>query len=42
MNAEAVPAAVIRAVDAVNAGDTNAFLSEFVADGWIAALQVSD
>ena len=35
MNAQAVPAPVNRAVDAVNAGNTNAFLSEFAADGWI-------
>jgi hypothetical protein len=29
------PAPVARAVDAVNAGDTNAFLSAFATDGWI-------
>jgi hypothetical protein len=32
---EPLPAPVARAVDAVNAGDTDAFLSEFVSDGWI-------
>jgi hypothetical protein len=30
-----LPAPVTRAIDAVNAGDTDAFLSEFAADGWI-------
>jgi hypothetical protein len=30
-----LPAPVARAIDAVNAGDTDAFLSEFAADGWI-------
>ena len=35
VNEQVVPAAVIRAIDAVNAGDTDAFLSEFAADGWI-------
>jgi hypothetical protein len=30
-----LPAPVARAVDAVNSGDTDAFLSEFAADGWI-------
>jgi hypothetical protein len=35
MNEQVVPAAVIRAIDAVNARDTDAFLSEFAADGWV-------
>jgi hypothetical protein len=30
-----LPAPVARAIDAVNAGDTDAFLTEFAADGWI-------
>jgi hypothetical protein len=30
-----LPAPVARAIEAVNAGDTEAFLSEFAADGWI-------
>jgi hypothetical protein len=30
-----LPAAVARAIDAVNTGDTEAFLSEFATDGWI-------
>jgi hypothetical protein len=30
-----LPAPVARAIEAVNAGDTDAFLSEFAADGWI-------
>lgn len=30
-----LPAPVSRAIDAVNAGDTDGFLSEFTADGWI-------
>jgi SnoaL-like domain len=30
-----LPAAVAQAVDAVNAGDTEAFLSAFAEDGWI-------
>jgi hypothetical protein len=30
-----LPAPVARAIAAVNAGDTDAFLSEFAADGWI-------
>jgi hypothetical protein len=30
-----LPAPVARAIDAVNAGDADAFLSEFAADGWI-------
>jgi hypothetical protein len=30
-----LPAPVARAIDAVNADDTEAFLSEFPADGWI-------
>jgi hypothetical protein len=30
-----LPAPVARAIDAVNAEDTDAFLSEFSADGWI-------
>jgi len=32
---ESLPAPVARAIDAVNAGDTDAFLSEFARDGWI-------
>ena len=32
---EPLPAPVARAIDAVNAGDTDAFLSEFATDGWI-------
>ena len=32
---EALPGPVARAIDAVNAGDTDAFLSEFASDGWI-------
>jgi hypothetical protein len=32
---EPLPAPVARAIDAVNAGDTDAFLSEFVSGGWI-------
>jgi hypothetical protein len=32
---ESLPAPVARAIDAVNAGDTDAFLDEFVGDGWI-------
>ncbi len=35
MNEPVVPAAIIRAIDAVNARDTDAFLSAFAADGWI-------
>ena len=35
MSEVVVPAAVTRAIDAVNARDTDAFLSEFAADGWI-------
>ena len=30
-----LPAPVRRAIDAVNAGDTDAFLAEFATDGWI-------
>jgi hypothetical protein len=30
-----LPAPVAQAIDAVNAGDTDAFLSGFAADGWI-------
>jgi hypothetical protein len=30
-----LPAPVARTIDAVNAGDTDAFLSEFTDDGWI-------
>jgi hypothetical protein len=30
-----LPAPVGRAIGAVNAGDTDAFLSEFASDGWI-------
>ena len=30
-----LPAPVARAVDAVNAGDTDAFLAAFAPDGWI-------
>ena len=30
-----LPAPVRRAIDAVNAGDTDAFLAAFAADGWI-------
>ena len=30
-----LPAPVARAIQAVNAGETDAFLSEFAADGWI-------
>ena len=30
-----LPGPVARLIDAVNAGDTDAFLSEFGADGWI-------
>jgi hypothetical protein len=32
---EPLPAPVARAIDAVNAGDTDAFLFEFASDGWI-------
>jgi hypothetical protein len=32
---EPLPAPVGRAIDAVNAGDTDAFLSGFASDGWI-------
>jgi hypothetical protein len=32
---ESLPAPVARAIDAVNAGDTDAFLSQFASDGWI-------
>jgi hypothetical protein len=32
---EPLPAPVARAIDAVNAGDTDAFLHEFGSDGWI-------
>ncbi|MGO9905889.1 MAG: nuclear transport factor 2 family protein [Solirubrobacteraceae bacterium] len=32
---EPLPAAVARAIDAVNASDTDAFLFEFASDGWI-------
>jgi hypothetical protein len=32
---EVLPAPVARAIDAVNEGDTEAFLSGFAADGWI-------
>jgi hypothetical protein len=32
---ESLPAPVARAIDVVNAGDTDAFLSEFARDGWI-------
>ncbi|MGO9889337.1 MAG: hypothetical protein ACLP0L_15685 [Solirubrobacteraceae bacterium] len=32
---EPLPVPVARAIEAVNAGDTDAFLSEFVSDGWI-------
>jgi hypothetical protein len=35
MREQALPAPVARAVDAVNAGDTDAFLSAFAEDGWI-------
>jgi hypothetical protein len=35
MSEGVLPAAVTRAIDAVNARDTDAFLSEFAADGWI-------
>jgi hypothetical protein len=35
VNEPVVPATVLRAIDAVNARDTDAFLSEFAADGWI-------
>jgi hypothetical protein len=30
-----LPAPVARAIDAVNVGDTDAFLAEFTVDGWI-------
>jgi hypothetical protein len=30
-----LPGQVARVIDAVNAGDTDAFLSEFAVDGWI-------
>jgi hypothetical protein len=30
-----LPAPVARAIDAVNAGDSDAFLTEFASDGWI-------
>jgi hypothetical protein len=30
-----LPTPVARAIDAVNHGDTDAFLAEFAADGWI-------
>jgi hypothetical protein len=30
-----LPAPVARAIDAVNGGDTDAFLAEFATDGWI-------
>jgi hypothetical protein len=30
-----LPAPVARAIDAVNAGDSDAFLTEFATDGWI-------
>jgi hypothetical protein len=30
-----LPTPVARAIDAVNAGDTDAFLAAFAADGWI-------
>ena len=30
-----LPAPVRRAIDAVNAGDTEAFLAQFTAEGWI-------
>jgi hypothetical protein len=32
---EPLPAPVARAIDAVNGGDTDAFLSAFAHDGWI-------
>jgi hypothetical protein len=32
---EPLSAPVARAIDAVNAGDTDAFLAEFASDGWI-------
>jgi SnoaL-like protein len=32
---QGLPASVARAVDAVNSGDTEAFLAAFAADGWI-------
>jgi hypothetical protein len=32
---QSLPSPVARAIDAVNAGDTDAFLSEFASDGWI-------
>ena len=35
MSEHDLPAAVARAIDAVNAGDTDAFLSAFTAEGWI-------
>jgi hypothetical protein len=35
MTTTELPPPVARAIDAVNAGDTEAFLSEFPAEGWI-------
>jgi hypothetical protein len=35
MSEGVVPGAVTQAIDAVNARDTDAFLSAFAADGWI-------
>jgi hypothetical protein len=35
MSEQNLPAPVARAIDAVNARNTDAFLSEFVAGGWI-------
>jgi hypothetical protein len=35
MSEQDLPAPVARAIVAVNLGDTDAFLSEFAADGWI-------
>ena len=32
---DSLPAPVARAIDAVNAGDSDAFLTEFASDGWI-------
>jgi hypothetical protein len=32
---DSLPAPVARAIDAVNAGDSDAFLTEFATDGWI-------
>jgi hypothetical protein len=35
MTEQDLPAPVARVIDAVNAGDTEAFLSGFASDGWI-------